>query len=392
MSFMFPVTPAVGQTVIGPTGVPYTWDGVKWVTSSTGSALLFLPTSGGTMTGPVALAGDATQALQPTTLQQMGVADTALQTQITTNNNAIWGTGGLAGGFVNKIRNPGMEVWQRGTPINVVAGTANYTVDGWLVSSTGATCNVSAGLGITGSKSGNSAVFAAASGLTDGNISQRIESTESAQLAGRTCTFQARIKNNTSAPITLQFASAYPSTANVWTSVSNDILSTAFQSVPVGGSAIIAYTFNVSPNAINGYGVYFAFGNQLNATIGNIQITDVDLRATPGVPVGLNNNPPPVELRPIGVELALCQRYYQTIVVSARWYSYSSNETFSVPVFYNAQMRSMPTSTLISLDQASNALTRGFAAGGSAGRFELVSAGVGDTYNLGCLYTLSAEL
>lgn len=390
MSFMFPVTPTVGQTVIGPTGVPYTWDGEKWVTSSTGSALLFLPTSGGTMTGPVALAGDATQALQPTTLQQVNGDVATLQTQITANNNTIWGTGGLAGGFVNKIRNPGMDVWLRAFSTNVLANNNSYTTDGWIVQTVGAACSVSLG-GKVG-LSTYSLTLAAATGLTTLYLIQRIESGIIAPLVGQRCTFQAKIKNNTSAPITLQLQTAYPSTADVWPTASVDISAVNLQSVPVGNTVTVAYTFTMSTSATTGYGIFLVFNNVLNATVGSVQVTDVDLRATPGVLVGLNANPPPVEFRVFPIELSFCQRYYQNIVMSARWYSYSANETFSVPVFYNTPMRVSPTSTLLSVDQTSNALTRAFAAGAIAGRFELVSGGVGDTYNLGCLYSLSAEL
>jgi hypothetical protein len=43
----------------------------------------------------------------------------------------------MAGGYVNKFRNPGMDIAQRGTSGSVTSGTTAYTLDGWMVSATG---------------------------------------------------------------------------------------------------------------------------------------------------------------------------------------------------------------------------------------------------------------
>lgn len=54
MTIAFPSSPNVGDTVTGPDGTTWLWDGEKWIAAgSTG----FLPLTGGTLTGPLSLGG-----------------------------------------------------------------------------------------------------------------------------------------------------------------------------------------------------------------------------------------------------------------------------------------------------------------------------------------------
>lgn len=61
----FPPNPSVGDTYLG-----WAWNGQGWTCSGAGGGE-FLPLAGGTMTGPVTLAGDATQPLEPVAFRQM---------------------------------------------------------------------------------------------------------------------------------------------------------------------------------------------------------------------------------------------------------------------------------------------------------------------------------
>lgn len=51
----FPASPTVGATFTTPSGMVYTYDGAKWVPGTTAGT--FLPIAGGTLTGPLTLAG-----------------------------------------------------------------------------------------------------------------------------------------------------------------------------------------------------------------------------------------------------------------------------------------------------------------------------------------------
>jgi hypothetical protein len=102
----FPASPTTGQQFTAA-GVTWTWDGAKWAAQGLGVA--YLPLAGGTMLGPIVLAGDPTAALQPVSLQYF-------------NARPMIGD--------NRLINGDMRIDQRW---NGVAQTAvfSYTVDRW---------------------------------------------------------------------------------------------------------------------------------------------------------------------------------------------------------------------------------------------------------------------
>jgi len=72
MPLDFPNTPTLGQQFnVG--GIVWTWDGVKW-TSVAPTSPTYLLTSGGTMSGPITLAGNAVGVLDAVPLQQVNAA------------------------------------------------------------------------------------------------------------------------------------------------------------------------------------------------------------------------------------------------------------------------------------------------------------------------------
>jgi len=73
MTINFPPTPNVGDTVTGPNGELWAWDGEKWVAAR---ALNdgFLQLDGGTLTGPLILARDPTVDLEAATKQYVDKA------------------------------------------------------------------------------------------------------------------------------------------------------------------------------------------------------------------------------------------------------------------------------------------------------------------------------
>ncbi len=218
-----------------------------------------------------------------------------------------------------------MDVWQRGAgPITV--GTAGaYTADGCIVVPTGAsvTAQQVSGRGPTV----YSLKVAGAPSVTDVIVKQRIESYVAAPLTGQTVTVQARVFNNTGATITPNVTVKHAGAQDNWTSPTTDVSATPLQSCANAAWTQIAYTFTASSSSSAGLEISFDFGNNFGASANSIQITEIDIRVTPGVATGVNGAPPTPELRPIGSELALCQRYLQVFG------GHSTYEYFGVAMF-----------------------------------------------------------
>jgi hypothetical protein len=73
----------------------------------------------------------------------------------------------------------------------------------------------------------------------------------------------------------------------------------SLQSCANGAWTLVAYTFSANALSYNGLEISFDFGNNFGVNTKSIQITEIDIRVTPGVATGLNGTPPPPELRPI---------------------------------------------------------------------------------------------
>lgn len=218
----------------------------------------------------------------------------------------------MLGGYVNKFRNGNFDVAQRGTAGTVAAGTTAYTLDGWQVSATGAGCFWSQ---LYWNQVVRGIYLQCASGLTACTLQQRIESYVASEFfrpfgASQAVTIQWFIVNNSGADFTPQFAIQYANAQDNFSAVTSDIPATNLQLCPNGANTIVSYTF--TPNSfdgINGMQVQLLLGGALNHATGNIAVAQADIRVTPLVPVGLNNIPPPAELRPLPIELMFCQRY-----------------------------------------------------------------------------------
>ena len=213
-----------------------------------------------------------------------------------------------AQGYTNKFRNGTMDVWQRGVGIGCPAGTTTYTADGWIVTPTGAAVTAAQNAnGLTKATRYALAVTGAA-GVTSELIQHRLESFVSAPLDGQTVTFQAKIYQNSGATITPFFSVLYPNAADNWSGGYSTALSTVnLQPCPNNATVQVAYTFAMpASSAVNGLAVNVGFGPH---GAWAFVIGECDLRATPGLAVGLQANPPPPELRPISEEMVFCQRY-----------------------------------------------------------------------------------
>jgi len=312
-----------------------------WVNSAiTASVGSYLPLAGGAMTGPLTLAADPSANLGAATKQYVDAAAAAASRNV-------------AGGFVNKFRNGTFDVWQRGNVNTPVTGS--YTVDGWMINWAGAApATVSRG-GQT-RRSASSMIVNGAAGNTQVALTQRVESYLSSQLTiyqGGTqpVTVQFAITNNTASSFTPQLSVNAANAMDTWPASTPVLAATNLQPCPPGALTVVAYTFGLTQaQAVNGIAVILNFPAGL-ASATTIFLSDADLRATPGVPLGLNANPPPPELRPIATELAFCQRYFSDSsgnggsTPTLRCVGYAAGagaialSTFNLPVV----MRAVPT-------------------------------------------------
>jgi hypothetical protein len=235
--------------------------------------------------------------------------------QAQAGENIAAGIQGNSLGSVNKFRNPGFDVAQRGTSGTVSAGNTAYTLDGWQISATGAGAAWSQVFASVGY--GNALKIACASGLTACTLQARIESFIASQLFANKTTVRAitvtfPIYNATGATITAQIATGYASSQDSFGTVTSDLSATNLQSVANGAYGTLSYTFIPNVNLYLGYQIQLQFGGALNAASGYVAILGADIRATPGVTTGQNNTPPPVDIRPIAIEMPFNQRYYET--------------------------------------------------------------------------------
>ena len=80
---IFPDTPTLNQEFVGVDGITYQWDGVKWV--STAAPMVYLPISGGTMTGALILYASPTGASPALQAATKGYVDSRDATHIAMN-------------------------------------------------------------------------------------------------------------------------------------------------------------------------------------------------------------------------------------------------------------------------------------------------------------------
>lgn len=258
------------------------------------------------------------------------------------------------GGMRNKFRNGTMDIWQRGTAPALTAGTtgAQYTADGWIVQWT-ASASVAPTIAQASGRSltVNSLKVVGATNVTDVKVKQRIESYMSAPFNGQTVTVQAQIFNNTGGAIVPSLTINHPTTQDGFGSVTTDVNAVSLQSCANAGWTKVAYTFTAAATT-NGMEVIFDFGNNFSSNTQFIQITECDIRVTPGVTTGQNSAPPLPELRPYPVESSINYRHLY-IIASGNTNTFATGTYFSTTSGFSAHpfpvtMRAAPVIVLSS--------------------------------------------
>ena len=236
-------------------------------------------------------------------------------------NAALLGSFGDVGGgplvFRNKLINGGMAVDQRNagaTQTFTAAAALAYSVDRWYGYCTGANAT---GARIAGTGSQFAYRFTGAASVTAIGFAQRIEQLNSYSLAGQTATLSVDLANSLLTTVT--WTAYYANTADTFGSLASPTKTSIATGTFTVTSTVTRYQaqITVPAAATTGIEILFTVGAQ---TSGTWTIQNAQLEA--------GSLPTPFEQRPVGMELGLCQRYYE------RW-SFLANQQIGVGQSYS---------------------------------------------------------
>jgi hypothetical protein len=288
-------------------------------------------------------------------------------------------------GLHNRIINGAMQVAQRvgGAPTTFTAAAAlAYCIDRWYGYCTGAN--------ITGQQIEVGGLkryrFTGATSNTGVGFGQRIEARSSSSLASTTATLSVNLSS--SSLTTINWAAYYANTTNSFgTLASPTRTSIASGSFTITSTeTVYTTTFAVPAAATTGIEIVFTGGALLAAqtlTIGDVQLEQ-------------GSTATPIEYRPYGFELSLCQRYFANnsggIGYPVYLWGYASNGiTFGASGALPVEMRATPTLTSILSGSANLGALTATAVGNSA--FVVTGTTVGTTAtSIVATYSASAEL
>lgn len=241
-------------------------------------------------------------------------------------------------GFRNTLTNGGFQVDQRNSSASqtITAGAVlAYTTDRWYAYCTGAN--------VTGQRIAGSAPFqynyqfTGATSNTLVGFGQRIEAANSFNYAGNTATLSANIKSSSLTSIT--WTLYYATTTDTFGTIASPTRTQIATGTFTISATLTNYTAQIVVPAAATTGLELVF------TTGALVASQTLVFA--GVQLEQNTKATPFEQRPIGVELALCQRYYYRYVsgiylyVSHGFYSFTS--LLNAAVYFPVTMRAVPS-------------------------------------------------
>jgi len=304
-------------------------------------------------------------------------------------------------GFRNLVINGGLDIWQRGTSFSNPA-SHEFTADRFFVlyDGAGATRTISQGqfdpypssATVTATPpTGQSPTYflrwaqsVAGSGATYNVLyANRIENVR--LIAGQTVTlsFYAKAASNLTMPaidIEQHFGSGGSPSANVNTTVTSNLaVTTSWQrflftfQVPSAAGKVIGTNTNSSFTSIR---LFLPINTTFTFDIWGVQLEQ-------------NYQPTPFEQRPIGVELALCQRYYYVLgsgnnIWVAPGYNFSANQA-NFLIKFPQEMRGTP-----GMDATSGTNYYTFDRNGAGDQFNSVALFQPSAY--GCLLYNNTEI
>jgi len=251
-------------------------------------------------------------------------------------------------GFKNRIINGAMRIAQRATSATITAGStiaAGYsTLDRFYVYCTGANVTAAQVAGTTPIL--NNLQITGAASVTAVGLGQRIESQNSADLAGSTCTLSVNLSNSLLTTVT--WTASYANTTNTFGTLAAPTVTQIATGTWTVNSTLANYNAQISvPSAATtGLQIVLTVGAQTSGTwtIGNVQL-EAGTQATS------------FDYRAYSAELILCQRYCYKLVGGPP-NTFLSAGCFGTPAnngFFNGQMpvemRAVPT---LALEAAAN--------------------------------------
>jgi hypothetical protein len=316
-----PSAPYEGQHIYETdTDLEYVWNGSAWVINYVQAAS---PAFTGTPTAPTATAGTNT-------------------TQLATTEFVATAAANVTSGFRNVLINGDMRINQRGGSYTSVG----YTLDRWYLGvNTSHTISQSTSTPPAGFQ--NFMRVQRTNGSTSTTVPQiahNLETSASIPLQGKvvTVSFYARAGANYSAT-----SNAFNWRIYGGTGTDQNIFSYTGPTIVVDQSVTLTTSwqrFTYTTTALTSYNEYGLFLFSVpTGTAGAADYVDIT-----GVQLEVGPQATPFEQRPIGVELELCQRYYQRMVdpvgVGVSQGGTGGSARVTVPLY--TKMRAVPTSTM----------------------------------------------
>lgn len=258
------------------------------------------------------------------------------------------GASGQLAGFRNKLINGGGLVSQRGLSTAVIS-TGVYGADRWISYLTGGTSisAITGGdvFGIAGTSSKNYIYISGTWTNGIAGFAQRIEGINSYGLNGKQVTVSGKIYHTVGSNQNFNVKLYKPTALDNYTSTT--LLGTvSVNSVP--SSTVIAFqaTFTLgSTDASLGLQVSIELASAISATSKIVGITDVQLEE--------GSIATTFEQRPIGLELSLCQRYWEKVNYDLTSYASAAGQFSSIYVTW-PEKRVSTTPTTITVSGSTN--------------------------------------
>ncbi len=386
-----PSTIATGETITIPAGRTAILPDVQIDGTLNVQGKVFIPT--GTTTSKVIPRVASTD---NAIVRFDGVTGDVQNSAITIDDSGNIGSGaqsfnGFGGsGFKNYLYNPKFDVAQRGTVFqNNGTPGKQYTLDGW--STYFYDLNNTRFVNTTPGEISNKAIkFGRFDNKTDTYPSwlvQELEIKDSVPLRGKTVTvsFWAKKGSGLTSPIEVNIRTGTAGDES-WTAEFTGNVDNIFY--PNLTTTLTKYSYTVTLNSnIKQVSVVFCLpGFSATGVVNDwVWIEQVQLEE--------GSVATPFENRPYGLELSLCQRYYQIFSWSDRKTATANGQYLHVSATLPIQMRVLPTIVNISQGNKNNATYIGAGALSERHiRCEAISPLAGDSYVLNAVEQLSAEL